>query len=545
MSPSNALFLLVLILGFGGVTALAAVALVSLYPQAKLLVADLFRGLGWLGTWARKTSVADELEGSINLFVRSYNADSAGFTLPECDVRWVTAKNHTQTVTPGTTIVRVAFGKDRDTTFHDAVSTFVKQAFLPRARNYLQQTTEKGVDLILTRNVLRDANRSALSVFNERFSIEPIGARETYYQLEDIDDGGLLKRILLQEYQLFGELLGDRAPRPEYAKEADDFLNWLHELSTREPEERTILHFDRQHIRAGVVLVASSETFRQYGLDPYLRRCMTYAARQYRTLYLLSRGRQRGTVAKRIARALEDTGGFEQLTRNVDIHLRTDDPTKADTICCIPFRVDQVALVQTAWAKLTEAYSEQRPVTALIQSVDKNRVSVDVYGLTAEVPASDLSELSITDAKRYFRAAEELSLRVAKIDSTKDELVLSNVGTDTDPKKVVDAFPLSDTELVSAQVVGFTSVGDYETAIRLELTGSPIHGFLPRSKATFGRFVVLHQRFPMNAQLEVKVIRFAAEFNTWLCELPDLHDPWSDELHFDQGQVYAVTVREV
>ena len=175
------------LLGVGMVSVLIAFALL-LYPPARLLLSDILRVFGFLGRWARRASVATEMEASINGFTRGFNKDIDAALLPECTVTWVTGENHAQTITPGAVVVRVSFGADHDSNLYSATATFVRHSLLPRAKAHLTSTTATAVDLILVRNILRYVRRSALRLFNEQFNTQAETTREVYYKLEQIDE---------------------------------------------------------------------------------------------------------------------------------------------------------------------------------------------------------------------------------------------------------------------------------------------------------------------------------------------------------------------
>ena len=94
----------------------AAIAL-SIYPQLKVLVGDLLRALGWLGKAVRRASLESELEGTLNTFVKAYNAELNAPYLPRCEVKWLTETNKEHVLQPGVAVIRVAFGEDHDQTF--------------------------------------------------------------------------------------------------------------------------------------------------------------------------------------------------------------------------------------------------------------------------------------------------------------------------------------------------------------------------------------------------------------------------------------------
>jgi small subunit ribosomal protein S1 len=542
MPSVELLTLIALAVGLPLTAVLLAVALL-VYPQARLLLGDVLKLFWFAGSWVRKAAIASEVEGSLNSFVNSYNHEASDLVLPQCRVEWVTADNHAQTVLPGTVVVRVSLDRDHDRNFYAATTTFVAHSFLPRAKAFLTKATSRGVDLVMVHGILSEARRAALRIFNEEFVDESPDVQKAYYALEDIEQEGLLKRVLFRELHYLGENLGDRAPRPEHATEADKFLDWLHRLAVRDPGELSQLHFSGREMKVGVILVARDETFLQHGIDPYLRRALSYSTQGFQSLYLLSRGAKRGAVVKRIARELESLGGFEILAKRLDI--RVGDPHSNEIITCVPLKVDAVALIQTAWNRLAKAKTSGERVQGTVLFVSRTQVEIEVYGIEATLGQDTMSGMTLPDATRYFQPGDELTLEVIAIDADRGELILSNVGTESDPKQVVDAFASAADQVVKASVVRFSARDGFEIGLQVALEGTTTPGWIPRSKARCGRFVTLSENFPVGSAVDVKVHRFGSEHNNWLCELVGLPDPWVRASEYTVGGTYNVTVREI
>lgn len=520
---------------------LLSVALLA-YPQTRLLLGDLLKWLAFAGRWVRRSAIAAEVEGSLNSFVNKYNQEAASAILPQCKVEWVNAENHAVTISPGSVIVRVSLGRDHDKNFFAATTTFVAHSFLPRTKVFLEKATARSLDLIMVNGILR-AGRRALEVFNEQFVNEPEPVREKYYKLEDVEQEGLLKRILFRELDQLGASLGDRVPRSEHADEVERFLAWLHGLATRERGDATKLSFDGRWLRVGVILVAREETFLLYGIDPYLQRAISYAAQGFESIYLLSRGARRGDLVKRIARDLENLGGFESLAKQWDI--RVGNPQSNEVVTCVPLRVDAVALIQTAWERIVTAKANGKPVQGTVLLVGPTRVDVEVYGLEASLVPDSICGIPGADPTKYFRAGDELVLDVVEAEPGRNHLVLSNIGTETDPRRVVDAFAAAKDQVVFAMITRHMIRDEVEIGCQVALEGTPTPGFLPRTRARRSRFKSLVDELPVGNHLAVKVLSFQSARNKWLCEAADRPDPWTTLQSYAVGETYDVTIREV
>ena len=542
MPSVELLKLIAVTLGVPLIAVLTALFLL-VYPQARAVLGDVIRAFGFMCRWVRRASLAAEMEGGINSFTKEFNPSAADEILPECRVRWVAGNNYAETLTAGSVVVRLSFGVEHDTNLYNAAATFVRHSLLPRAKAHLTSDTATALDLILIRNIVRRVKRSALRLFHEAFNSYAEPTRVVYYKLEDVDRQGLLSRILVPEYQHFGELVDERAPRPESAREADEFLNSLYQLATREQDERTLLHFARAHFGVGVILVAREETYSKYGLEPYLRRAATYASDGYRSVYLLSRGQRRGAIAKKIAKKLCEIGGFEAQLKNPDV--RIGDPTAGEIITCIPLTVDHVALVQIAWERVEQARIAGDLVLASVVAVDREGIDLDVYGLRVRVENPHLGGIEILDATRYFRRGDELRVMVVEADQSTLHLAVSNVGSETDPKVIVDTFSGQAAESVIGTVIGYSTIDGLDTGLKVRFHETPTQGYISRTRASRSRFAQLREKYPLEARINVKVLRFKHEYNTWTCEVASLPDPWDTVTELHPGELCDVVIREV
>lgn len=413
---------------------IAIVVALYLYPKCKLFMGDILKSVGWASKWIRRKSVESELEGSINSFTKHFNQELSLPLLPECSVEWVTADNAQTYIALGKAIMKVSFGEDHDTNYYNAANTFVETALLPRAKTYLHKTASKAIDLLLLRNLLSRSHRTALNVFNNRFRDEASETKERFYKCEETDQKGLFKRILLQEYYFWGESLGEKAPSESNLMEAEKFWEWFYRLATRESEEMTELAFRSDHINIGVILFAHSETYEKFGNSPYVKRAFTYVSNDCNCIYLLSRGKQKSRIVKEIAAHLVSTGCFESLSKNPDIE-RHELPNEPPTlITCIALKPSYPDIILRAWDMIRHAKNEHRYIVGTIKQVFKSGVMVDISGLKVEVDNKFLSSLDIQDARDYFETNYELTLRIDEYNQEKNYVLLSNIGTDSDPK---------------------------------------------------------------------------------------------------------------
>lgn len=88
----------------------------------------------------------------------------------------------------------------------------------------------------------------------------------------NIDDAGLMSRILFREYFEWGNRIAGRNIDNKYQKEASDFLDFLYDITARGYDDNTRLQYISENIKVGVLLVAKLDTFSAQGETPYVRR---------------------------------------------------------------------------------------------------------------------------------------------------------------------------------------------------------------------------------------------------------------------------------
>src|SRR5713226_2047317 len=237
--------------GLLGIGVIIGLFLFLNYPKLKLILSDVLRFFGWMGRWVRNKSLETEVEGAINLFTKNFNAELASSILPGCRVQWVDEGNQKNFMQEGTAIVRLSFdSENHDLNLYNATYAYVKIGILQRTKPYLRKAIVGAIDLLLPRMlILQSGRRQVLSVLNDRFKEEADELKVIFLKLEEMEDSGLFKPVLLQEFHFLGEVIGEKVPKKTYEEEAEKFLEWLYDLATREQGERSDLKFVSEHIK--------------------------------------------------------------------------------------------------------------------------------------------------------------------------------------------------------------------------------------------------------------------------------------------------------
>jgi ribosomal protein S1 len=523
--------------------ALALLIVLAVYPGFRLIIGDCLRLFGWTSKWIRRKSVESELEGTINSFTKDFNSEMLNPLLPNCVVRWVTGKNASTVITPGKAIVKISFSEDHDLNLYNAASSFIESSLIPHVKSFLLQKSNRALDLLMTRNLIQKSKRSALSIFNSKFREELPETKQRFELYEATDKKGLFKRILLQEYYFWGETLGNKHPSEKYEQEAEAFWDWFFDLATRDPEEMSDLSYESENINIGVILFASYDTYNKFGKKPYIRRAFTYASNGCNCIYLLSRGSEKSKIIKEISKDLEETECFTNITKSPDIKIKENGSTSLVT--CIALSPSYSKVVEQAWEEIERAKNGEKSIEVNIREVTQKGVNVDVFGLRFGIDNKYLSALEIQDARKYFQINDDLIVNIVDFSKENNTITLSNVDTNTDPKKLIDEFDLAEgSKEATIERIILNNEG-LEIGIIIGFSESQFKGFIPRRYATYSRFVNLSEIYSVGEKVQVHPKIFVADYKNFICVIDNLIDPWENINQYEIGDEIEGIIREI
>jgi ribosomal protein S1 len=513
------------------------------YDKLKIAIGDLLRLCGWLGRTVRRKSVESEYEGVINQAINEFNDNFESPIMPKCELQWVDSGNQQSIIEEGKAIVCLEFdNKDHDLNFYNATYSFVKSGFLSKAKPFVKQVTAKAIDLLSTRVILRNYRRTVLRVFNNKFRDEQEHVKEVFYRLAETEQKGLYSTLLLPECYHLGEALYTKTPSKEIETEFETFIEWFYDLATREYEAKTSLNFNSNHIRVGVILIAKTSTYEKYGLKPYVSWAKKYAAEHYGAVYLLARGKARGNIAKDLSKELINSGGFDPINKKTQIDVGLENGAKI-LLTCISLRPNIAALQYQAWESLKRDHHVKTLVNAIVESVSGECVTVSVYGINFDVDREQLSSEKILDCRQFFKADQELLLRIASLDEGQQEVLFSNVGTETDPYLILEAVLRNNSE-IEATIIRFAKGNSGFIA---KSSDPEIEVFVPRSFSSPSRFSNMESLFHVGQSIRIKLIDFNPDYANMIGEVAGIENPWESARisSYYSNQTLTAIVQEI
>lgn len=465
----------------------------------------------------RKTAIKNNIEGPCTKALKSIASELPDLEIPSLNIEWVNKENLETKLKEGKAIVRLKFEDDETKNIIKATSVYVKDAFLKHAKPYLAKSFREAIDLSITKKILLKSTKNSITLsyfIDENSNLEDV-VSEKCELIEEIDDNGLFTRVLLRELDLFGKKLNGRHIKDEYKKEADEFLQYVDEIATREFDDDTPLAFSKQIIKAGVVLVAKPETYTNYGIKPYLRRIKLGIAKGIDSFYLLARG---GSVEilKAVATELLNTGNFILINQPKEYK-----DIKNRSAICYCIRIDENSIFTNTRKEIGEAIIAKLPIAAVVARVNPTFLKLDINGLEGYIKKDNISIINIDDATLYFREGSYIEAIPIEIQE-KGVIEFTLRNTKSDPNNYITTH-----FEIGKRIEGKIKEVEDNFA-RIDIGEEAIDGFAYRKDLTYSRFSFLHQLFPIGQTFEFDVLGYNFEKGSIRLALADLKDPWKN-----------------
>ncbi|HLW31213.1 MAG TPA: S1 RNA-binding domain-containing protein [Aequorivita sp.] len=528
-----------------GIGALITFYAITHWNNIKLFFSDLFRLFGFLGKWVRKKSVEQKYEAIINSAIEEFNSNFENKILPGCKVNWISNESNASYLDDDKAIVCLRFNKkDEDLNFFNATYSYTRTGLLPKTRHYVRPSSQKSIDLNLTKIILKNYQRRSLRIFNEKYKNENDEVKEGFEKLEETEKRGLFRVLLIPELYYLGETLDTITPNKQIEEEIENFIKWFYDLATREKDENSNLNYQSTNLKVGVILVANLETYNNYGTEAYTKWAEKYASENYGAVYLLARGANRSKILKEVVDELVDSKGFDQINKKVS-SFQVDETGEQVEIFCYCLKPNNSKLQYHAWEKIRKKFNEGKLVDGIVKIIEGDKIVVNVYGREVEVPQEKLSSQEISNVYKYFHKEQELLLNIEQFDYEKGTIVLNNIDTDTDPKLFIDN--TLEEKRTFKVIVDFIQVDaeGREQGIRTYCPEIKKKVFVPKSKCSYSRFINLESEFQKREELTVFLHGFSYQFGNFIGEIEGLENPWLKIDQYSEESVYKATIQEV
>lgn len=177
---------------------------------------------------------------------------------------------------------------------------FCSIGVVPQSRQFLPEAMNAAIDITMTRKLLNELeHHTALKYLYDEVMTEGEDdegkERDEFCRIfDDLDESGLLTRVVLEEMRDFGARIATRFPRDWHGEEAVRFVRYVHAVATRHPgQDMQEVGHRSYYISTAFVFIGSIETMIDGGEEPYLIHVRRLRTNGYRRAYLAARGGSR------------------------------------------------------------------------------------------------------------------------------------------------------------------------------------------------------------------------------------------------------------
>lgn len=518
------------ILGGLGVLGLLIVFILFFPEKVKLIQASITQLFGRISFWARKSTIKNRVEGSCDAALKEFHKELPDVSIPNLIIEWVNSDDFDTRVKDNEAVVLLRYSNNDTLNIVTATTAYVRDAFLIHTKPYLSESFRKGLDLSIIRFVLsrvKNNSKSVVSRFVED-NCEAIKASSAIInKIECINDAGLFTRLMIRELDCYGNALLGRVPIKEHADEADDFLDYLYKIATREPDEYTQLAFVRPDIRVGVLLVANLDNYARNGLRPYLNRIQKGFALGVDTFYLLARDKHIN-ILDDVFKGLMLTGNFLLLKKPKIYYDR-----KRREVKCYCIKVDKEGSINNAYDQINKAMAAGDELEAIITHIREDRITISFNELEGYVNKQNFSSKDISSPTDYFLVGSSIYVKPIEINGDGD-VEFSIAGTASDPMSIFSAYK------IGMQIDAEVTYAD-DTFVKFIVPESNTTAIAFRDDLTYSRFLLLHKKFKIGDVCTMEVKELEPENNNLILSLCGLKDPWTN-LSIDKGDIVKLEV---
>ena len=518
------------IVGGLGLLGIIAVFIIIFPEKVKLIQASVTQLIGKISFWARKSTIKNRIEGHCDSALKDFHKEIPDVDIPKLVVEWVDGDNFDTIVKDNEAVVLLQYSHNDTLNIVKATTAYVKDAFLVHAKPYLSTSLHNSLDLSVIRYVLqrlRKNSKSTVSRFVKEHSEELHEYSATINKIEKINDAGLFTRLLIRELDVYGNSLLGRIPEEEHSKEADDYLEFLYQIATREPDEYTKLAFVRPDIKVGVLLVAKIDNYQNNGISPYLNRIKRGFALGVNTFYLLARD-ERIQILDEVFKGLLLTGNFNLVKKP-----KVFEDRQGREVKCYCISVNKEGSLNQAYDDINQAMSSGDELETIVTHVRSDRITIDYNGVKGYVYKQNISSQSINNSSDFFVEGVTVYAKPLEINGDGD-VEFSLAGTKSDPASVFSMYK------IGMEIDAAVSYVD-DTFVKFTIPGQTTSAIAFRRDLTYSRFLLLHQRFLINSTIKMIIKEMELDANNLILQLPGLKNPW-DRFMRKKGETVKVEI---
>lgn len=255
-----------------------------------------------------KNIISKNIDYKITSVSKRINKQAQGILPFGVRIKWSNSDEVDSYVKKDEVIVVLKKEDNCDKNIVDTCLAFIPKALLPKSRNCIKPDILKSIDNYMVKTILNEGtydsayNYFLQNVFNPYLESDT-QIKEKIKILDHLNEVGFFTRILLEEYRRLGEKLYGTSEEQSFYEESQKFLKFLDQLANRKPGDYSPLAFNGVRIKIALIYLAKYKTYKNIGLDAYLKRIDKDIKIGVHRIFVLS-------YAQRYDKTIEDKDGF-------------------------------------------------------------------------------------------------------------------------------------------------------------------------------------------------------------------------------------------
>lgn len=500
------------------------------YDRVRVILTDIYCIAAKTIGWFKREATKRKLEEICNKGFTSISQEISELNLPNLKINWIAKGTQDITLKDKEAIVFLKFNPDNTQNIINATSAYVKKTLLPIPKTYMSPQVRDAIDYTVIRKCLLEIPEYRLAVtdFIKNSQDICIENQSIIDKVCNIDDAGLMSRILFREYFEWGNRIAGRNIDNKYQKEASEFLDFLYDITARRYDDNTRLQYISENIKVGVLLVAKLDTFSALGETPYVRRIKEGFAKGIRTFYLLARN-EKLDIVEDVYGKLIQTGNYNLLNGPKAYK----DAQGRENICyCI--EINSEGNMAQTFNRLSNAMDKNAKLEAVVHSVYADKILCLINDVKIIIPYNKITD--VPDLKLHYYFQVGMSIEFIPVEYDKHGNVLGSLlQTNSNPQRMMDnKFCVGkEVEAIVEQAL--------DDCLFLRIKDSDIKAVALRKDITYSHYIFLHQQFPVGNEYLFRIIEIDYISNRLYLQLANLRDPW-ENLKYSEGQKLICTV---
>lgn len=514
----------------GGV-GLTLYVVIKYYNNVRIILSDVTSILASTFGWCKSEHTKLKIETNGATSIDRLNQVVPELNLPELAIEWVKPDEHGKVrLEPGKAIVLLKYDKDNTQNIINTTSIYVQNTLLNKSKPFLDSGIKKAVDFAIIREFLSKTPQKDYIVtqYVDTCTEDFDRYGDTFNKVTKVENEGLLVRVLLREYAVWGNKLVGRIRNEDLVNESKCFLDFIYNIASREFDELTPLVFNDATLKVAILLVAKYDTYVENGIKPYVRRIREEFANGINTFYLLARN-EKIDILNEVYGQLISSGSYN-LLNGPEVY---KDNLGRDNICyCIEVKHD--ADMAKTYASINEFINNEKTIECSVTSVRRNEILCDYNSLPVVIVRNEITDSTELRIKNYYTTGMTIEVMPLKLIEG-GKIYGSLLNTKSNPAQL-----FNNNFSVNSTVIGVVQ-NTNDDFITLLVKGTDQRCVAFRRNLTYSRFVFLHKLFPVGSEFEFIVKSIDYINNSLELKLSNLPDPW-DGLSFHEGQDLDVPI---